>query len=383
VRVVADRENNALLILSTAAGYEKLEAALKKLDQAPRQVLIEVMIAEVTLTDELKYGVEWALTSGSRKSFQLDVGAAGIGKLTPGFSYALADAAGTGVKAVLNALATNDKINVLSSPHVMVADNQTAKIQVGDSVPIQGQQTITTTGTAVSSVQYLDTGIILSVTPRINSSGLVSLDITQEFSIPGAVNAALANSPTVSRRSTKTQVSVQSGETMVLGGLISEKAVDGSGGLPILSSIPVLGGLFGTTDRTRTKTELIVLITPRVAQNIGQAKALSEELQRKMGETRELLDCGISGTLGLTTSRGGLWCLQARRFDGAIDRMKIEEENGTPLYLKDEAKRAQEEAQRALDQANRTAKAAEARLQEANKRVQETRGSPVATPASK
>lgn len=170
---------------------------------------------------------------------------------------------------------------------------------------------------------------------------------------------------------------------MVLGGLISEKAVDGSGGLPILSSIPVLGGLFGTTDRTRTKTELIVLITPRVAQNIGQAKALSEELQRKMGETRELLDCGISGTLGLTTSRGGLWCLQARRFDGAIDRMKIEEENGTPLYLKDEAKRAQEEAQRALDQANRTAKAAEARLQEANKRVQETRGSPVATPASK
>jgi len=384
VRVVADKENNSLLILASPAGYEKLEAALKKLDSAPRQVLIEVMIAEVTLTDELKYGVEWALTSGSRKSFQLDVGAAGIGKLAPGFSYALADAAGTGIKAVLNALATNDKINVLSSPHVMVADNQTAKVQVGDSVPIQGQQTITTGGAAVvSSVQYLDTGIILSVTPRINSSGLVNLDITQEFSIPGAINAALSNSPTVSKRSTKTQVSVQSGETMVLGGLISEKAIDGSGGLPILSSIPVLGGLFGTTDRTRTKTELIVLITPRVAQNVGQAKALSEELQRKMGETKELLDCGTSGTLGLMTSRGGLWCLQARRFDGSIDKMMLQGENGVPVYLKDEARRAQEEAERSVNAAKRAYDDAQNRLREASERVKETQGSPAVAPASK
>lgn len=373
VRVVADRENNSLLILTNPAGYEKIESALKKLDSAPRQVLIEVMIAEVTLTDELKYGVEWAITSGSRKSFQLDVGAAGIGKLTPGFSYALADAAGTGIKAVLNALATNDRINVLSSPHVMVADNQTAKVQVGDSVPIQGQQTITTGGAAVvSSVQYLDTGIILSVTPRINSSGLVNLDITQEFSIPGAINTALSNSPTISRRATKTQVTVQSGETMVLGGLISEKSTDGSGGLPFLSSIPVLGGLFGTTDRLRTKTELIVLITPRVAQNVGQAKAISDELQRKMGETKDLMDCGTSSVSGLMTSRGGLWCLQARRFDGSIDKMKIEDERGIPLYLKEEAKRAQDEAQRAVEEAKRLQDAAQKQLQEATRWVQET-----------
>lgn len=340
VRVVADRENNALLILANAAGHEKIEAALKKLDSAPRQVLIEVMIAEVTLTDELKYGVEWALTSGNRKSFQLDLGAAGIGKLTPGFSYALANATGTGIKAVLNALATNDKINVLSSPHVMVADNQTAKIQVGDSVPIQGQQTITTGGAAVvSSVQYLDTGIILSVTPRINASGLVNLDIAQEFSIPGAINTALSNSPTISKRATKTQVTVQSGETMVLGGLISEKSTIGSGGLPFLSSLPLVGGLFGTTDRLTTKTELIVLITPRVAHNVAQAKAVSDELQRRMGDAKGLLDCGTSNILGMT-SRGGLWCLQPRRFDGPIDKMMIEDEKGVPLYLKEEAQRA-------------------------------------------
>ena len=385
VRVVADRENNALLILSTAAGYEKLEAALKKLDQAPRQVLIEVMIAEVTLTDELKYGVEWTFTNGSRKSGYLVNNASGAPtQLAPGFSYALANASGAGIQAALNMLATDGKVNILSSPHIVVADNQPAKIQVGDSVPTAGPQTIVgSTGQVVSSVQYLDTGVSLTVTPRINSGGLVSLDITQEVSVPGTTTTSSLNSPTISRRATKTQLVVQSGETMVLGGLISETMNNASSGLPVLSAIPVLGGLFGTTDRKTVKTELIVLITPRVAHNNAQALSISDEMRRKMGETKELLDCGISGMLGVMTTRGGPWCLQARRFDGAIDRMKIEEENGTPLYLKDEAKRAQEEAQRALDQANRTAKAAEARLQEANKRVQETRGSPVATPASK
>ncbi|MBK7813021.1 MAG: hypothetical protein IPJ52_01290 [Rhodocyclaceae bacterium] len=159
--------------------------------------------------------------------------------------------------------------------------------------------------------------------------------------------------------------------------------MDGSGGLPILSSIPVLGGLFGTTDRTRTKTELIVLITPRVAQNVGQAKALSEELQRKMGETKELLDCGTSGTLGLMTSRGGLWCLQARRFDGSIDKMMLQGENGVPVYLKDEARRAQEEAERSVNAAKRAYDDAQNRLREASERVKETQGSPAVAPASK
>lgn len=377
VRVVADKENNTLLILANAAGYEKIEAALKKLDSPSRQVLIEVMIAEVTLTNELSWGIEWLFTNGSRRSGKLDLGATGLSQITPGLSYALTDATG-GIKAVLNALATDNKVNVLSSPHIMVADNQTAKIQVGDSVPVQGQSTTTNTG-VVTSVQYLDTGVILSVTPRINSSGLVNLDITQEFSIPGPVNAALANSPTVSKRSAKTQVTVQSGETMVLGGLISEKSTNGSGGLPFLSAIPVLGGLFGTTDRTNTKTELIVLITPRVAHNVGQAKAISDELQRKMGETKDLLDCGTYNAAGFS-SRGGFACLQARRFDGAVDKMMLEGEGGIPVYLKDEAKRAKEEAERSVNEAKRIYDDAQNRLREASERVQETQGTPTPTP---
>lgn len=377
VRVVADKENNALLILANSAGYERIEAALKKLDTAPRQVLIEVTIAEVTLKDELKYGVEWLFTNGPRKSGFLDTdGKAGVGQLLPGFSYALALADGTGLKAALNALATDNKINILSSPHLMVADNQTAKIQVGDSVPTQTSATTALataaiTGTVTSTIQYLDTGVMLSVTPRINAGGLVNLDITQEVSTANQTTTSTLNSPTISKRSAKTQVTVQSGETMVLGGLISETGSNGSSGLPFLSSIPILGGLFGTQSRSTTKTELVVLITPRVANNVSQAKQISQELQRKMGQTRDLLDCGTSNIFGMT-SRGGLWCLQARRFDSAIDKMKIEDEHGVPLYLKEEAKRAQEEAQRAVDEAKRTQDAAHKRLQEATRWVQET-----------
>jgi len=380
VRVVADKENNALLILANAAGYEKIESALKKLDAVPRQVLIEVTIAEVTLKDELSYGVEWLFTNGARRSGKLDLGTAGLNQLVPGFSYAITSVAGDTIKGVLNALATDNKVNILSSPHIMVADNQTAKIQVGDSVPIAGPQTVTGTGNVVSSVQYLDTGIILSVVPHINSGGLVNLDITQEVSTASNTTTSGLNSPTISKRAAKTIVSVQSGETMVMGGLISEKTDVGSAGLPFLSSLPILGGLFGNQTRNTTKTELIVLITPRVANNFGQGKQISDELRRKMAETQNLLDCGTSNFVGMT-SRGGLWCLQARRFDGAIDKMMLEGEGGVPVYLKDEAKRAKEEAERLVNEAKRAYDEAQNRLREASERVQETQRSPAPAPA--
>jgi general secretion pathway protein D len=315
VRVVADKENNALLILATPAGYEKIEAALKKLDTTPRQVLIEVTIVEVTLNDQLKYGLEWEFSS-ARGFGQLNMG----GNLTstvPGFSYARVASNGT-IQAVLNMLASNNMLNVLSSPHIMVADNQTAKIQVGDSVPIAGPTTVVGVNT-VSSVQYLDTGVILSVTPHINAGGLVNLDITQEVSVPSATTSSTLNSPTVSKRSTKTIVTVQSGETTVLGGLISEQSTAGTSGLPFLSSIPILGGLFGTQQRTNIKTELVLLITPQVANTVGQAKVVSDELRKKMKQTEDLMDCGISNALGYTT-RGGLWCQQPRSLDSKTDR---------------------------------------------------------------
>jgi len=319
-RIVADPKNNALLILATPGAYETIEAALKKLDTAPRQVLIEVTIAEVSLKDELKYGIEWLFTNGPRRSGKLDLGAAGLNSIVPGFSYAITSAADGSVKSVLNALASDNKLNILSSPHIMVADNQTAKIQVGDSVPIAGPQTVAATGVVVTSVQYLDTGVILSVTPSINAGGLVNLDINQEVSTASSTTTSGLNSPTIKKRSTKTIVTVQSGETMVLGGLISEQSTNDNTGLPFLSSIPILGGLFGTQTRDKARTELIVMITPRVANSVGQAKSVSDEFRKKMKEAGDLLDCGTSNILGYS-SRGGWWCLQPNRFDGKIDRV--------------------------------------------------------------
>lgn len=309
VRVVADPRNNALLILANASGYEKIESALKKLDNAPRQVLIELMIAEVSLKDELSYGVEWLFTNGARRSGKLDLGTEGLNALVPGFSYAITSATDGSIKSILNMLATDNKLNILSSPHVMVADNQTAKIQVGDSVPTAGPQTISGTGLVVSSVQYLDTGVILAVTPRINAGGLVNLDIVQEVSTATTTTTSGLNSPTISRRSAQTSLSVQSGETIVMGGLISERSNNGSTGLPLLSEIPILGGLFGKQSKSSERTELILLITPRVANNFNQAKMLSDELRKKMGDVKDLVDCGTSNLVGYTT-RGGLWCQQ-------------------------------------------------------------------------
>jgi general secretion pathway protein D len=371
VRVVADRENNSLLILANSAGYDKIESALKKLDAAPRQVLIEVTIAEVTLTDDLSYGVEWAFTSGARKSGQLDLGTAGLSKLVPGFSYALTNVTGDAIKAVLNTLATDNKLNILSSPHIMVADNQTAKIQVGDSVPTQTSSTTAlasvVTGTVTSTVQYLDTGVMLSVTPHINAGGLVNLDITQEVSTATSTTTSSLNSPTISKRSAKTIVTVQSGETMVMGGLISEKNSNGSTGVPFLSQIPILGAAFGNQSRSSTKTELILLITPRVANTQGQGKLISDELRRKMGETKDLIDCGTSNLFGYTT-RGGLWCLRGHRFDSS-DKDQPTIKDG-----------AQEDAQRALEAAQRAEREAQDRLREASRRVMATPVLPLPAP---
>ncbi len=314
VRVVADPQNNALLILANASGYEKIESALKKLDQAPRQVLIELTIAEVTLKDELSYGVEWLFSNGPRRSGMLDLGTAGLNALAPGFSYAITSPASSSIKGILNMLATDNKLKILSSPQVMVADNQTAKIQVGDSVPTAGPQTVSGTN-IITSVQYLDTGVILAVTPRINAGGLVNLEVVQEVSTASATTSSGINSPTISKRSARTVLSVQSGESIVMGGLISERSSGGSAGLPVLSEIPILGALFGNQSRKNDRTELILLITPRVANNFSQAKHLSDELRRKMGDVKDLVECGISNSLGYTT-RGGLWCLNKQNSEG-------------------------------------------------------------------
>ena len=192
---------------------------------------------------------------------------------------------GTDVRAVLNALGQDGKAQVLASPQIMVLDNQKAQIKVGDKVSVQTQsQTGVSTGTGVvNSYQYIETGVLLSVTPRINSGGLVTLDISQEvsnadFSGTNAINP----NPVVNSRSAQTTVVVGSGESIVLAGLIQENTSRQSTGIPLLSKIPILGAAFGTQGYKRDRTELVLVITPRIVSDSNQAREATEELRRKV-----------------------------------------------------------------------------------------------------
>jgi general secretion pathway protein D len=286
-RIIADKDNNALLIMASPAEYEVIESAVRKLDVVPRQVLIEVTIAEITLSDEFSFGLEWYFNNSAKGKGFLDTGATGITQLTPGFSYAWLDPAGS-IKAVLNALAANSKLNIISSPHIMVSDNRTAKIQVGDRVPTVSQTqalaTVTTTTGVISSIQYLDTGVMLSVTPHINAGGLITMDISQEVSNAVKTVTSGIDSPTISKRSAQSTVTVQAGETMVLGGLISDKKSNANSGLPYLSEIPVLGALFGAQNVKDDRTELVMMITPKLVANSQQARELTEEFRKRIGQ---------------------------------------------------------------------------------------------------
>ena len=290
IRIIADEANNALVILATLADYRMVEAAIKRLDIVPLQVLIEVTIAEVTLNDDLKYGIEWFFRSGSA-SFTLTDGVdSTIDQLFPGFSFFLNTA---GADVVLNALETVTDINVISSPQLMVLDNQTAVIQVGDQVPIATQQTSDVTGavlatTLVSNIQLIDTGVILRVTPRVNAGGLVTMEIEQEVSNVVSTTTAGVLAPTIAQRRITSTVAVQSGQTVALGGLITESRTKTTSGIPILSSLPLIGPLFGVRIDDTDRTELLVLITPRVVRNMEEARAVTDELRRRMRAVRPL-----------------------------------------------------------------------------------------------
>ena len=294
IKVIADRDNNALLIMANGAEYEKIEEAIKRLDVVPRQVLVEVTIAEVLLDGELSYGLEWFFSgkNGLTGSLFNSNGASlttPTGSVLPQLPFsAVWRGAGGNIRAVLSALASTTKVNVLSSPHLMVTDNQVAKINVGSSVPVQGQSALSGTN-IITSVNYIDTGVVLSVRPHINASGLVTLEISQEVSdVQVGVTTKGLNSPTINKRSAQTTVAVQSGDTMVLGGLIKDDKNNGSRGLPYLSEIPVLGALFGSKTEVTSRREMIITITPRVVNDFQQARDATAEFRKKLSGMRKL-----------------------------------------------------------------------------------------------
>ena len=296
IRIIADEINNALVILATAQQYKQVEAALRRLDVLPQQVLIEATIAEITLKGDLKYGMEWFFTNtlGDKTGqglLDLGVTGTGIGPVIPGFSYSIVDKAGA-VRAVLNALAEDSRLNVISSPSLMVLNNQTAHIDVGDEVPVVTQQQQSTVGTSspiVNNIEYRNTGVLLSVTPRVNAGGMVVMDVEQEVSqVVTDSTDTTSLTPTISKRSITTSVAVQSGQTVVLGGLIREQKVVSRSGIPGLYNLPIIGPLFGVTIDEQIRTELVVLITPRAVRNPAEAAQVTDEFRNKMESLRPL-----------------------------------------------------------------------------------------------
>lgn len=292
IRVVADEANNSILIYASGADYRKIEAALRDLDKQPTQILIEATIIEVTLNDTLKYGLQWFFQGGVGSDYTgtgvLNLNNEGtIGPSQPGFSYAITNPLGD-IRVVLNALADKSLLKVISSPSVLVLDNQTAKIHVGNQQPIRSSTTVTDSGREQFSIEYKDTGVQLSVTPSANAGGIVSMDVSQVVTDVGSLDIATGQRAFL-QRYVSSKIAARSGETVVLGGLIRDNDSGARQGIPILHDIPVLGNLFGETSTTRDRTELLVTITPRVIENEADLRGIGEEIRSKMWTVQEYM----------------------------------------------------------------------------------------------
>lgn len=293
-RVIASDETNSLLIYADGEEYEFIRDALSRLDQPVPQVLIEAVLAEVTLTRDLQYGVNFSVLSGDWTGRNSSSSSGTPASIFPGFSV---NWVGSTASAVLNTLQSRTNVRVLSSPKLVVLNNQTATLQVGDQVPIVTQQVqgVSAPGAPiVNSVEMRDTGVILRVTPRVNESGTVTLDINQEVSDVARTTTSGINSPTIQQRRIASVVATRSGEMVALGGLIRDRAVEGRSGIPLLSQIPVVGGLFGNHTREGTRTELIILLTPTVIRAPQDAQGVVRQLIDALDRAGPLVEQGIA-----------------------------------------------------------------------------------------
>lgn len=306
IKIVTDEPTNAIIVLASPQDWAVIKDTILKLDIIPKQVLIEVLIAEVTLSGDTEFGVEWSLLGGKsslggyegRDKTEIDFGITGLGEdltknLGRGFTYRFDS---TRLLAFLVAQAGQNKLNILSSPHILAADNKEARIEVGEEVPIVTSEYVPVdveqqTSTS-RSIEYRSTGVILTVTPRINEKGLVAMDINQEVSEAQPVVAGGIQSPVISNRVAETSLVVQNGQTIVIGGLIKDQSSKTIAGIPILSYIPLVSYLFSDTRSKKQKTELVILITPHVVSNIDEATGLTNELRTKLKNINNLIKQG-------------------------------------------------------------------------------------------
>jgi general secretion pathway protein D len=301
VRITPDIANNSILIYADEQQYQVIERAINQLDRPSLQVAIDVTIAEVTLNDQLNYGVQFFLQNGAGSISNINGVSGPVAPVIPGFNLVVGNAASP--KVILSALHQYTDVKILSNPSLVVVDNQAATLEVGDQVPVStGSATVLSANNAlVNTIDYKNTGIILHVQPRVNSNGTVLLDIEQEISavennspVGGAAAAATGSNltPTISTRRVKSELSVANGQTVLLAGLISETQNIAHTGIPVLDQIPVIGHAFSTSNKAINRTELILFIRPQIIRGGADASVVAEELRSKMRG-------GELGSLGL------------------------------------------------------------------------------------
>ncbi len=295
--VVVDKATNTILFRASGEDYTDIVRLLRELDRTARQVMIEVTVAQLDITDSLNVGVDWIfkrLNSSGLNVTALGGNAAGsvsagstigggTGSIT-GFIVGQLDGMGA-PRAILTALAGNTKVNILSSPRLISRNGEPASIQVGKSVPIQtqSQTSAATGGGVISSIQYRDTGTILKIKPVIHSSDQVDMDISQEVSDVSSASSGGIASPTITKSSLDTKLTLKHGSTYVLGGLITNRTDKTNSGVPFLKDIPILGQAFKKSEDTTTRSELILLITPYIISDDGEARAVTDAFRKVLG----------------------------------------------------------------------------------------------------
>ncbi|MCZ8062002.1 secretin N-terminal domain-containing protein [Silanimonas sp.] len=287
-RIVVDPQRNAIIFQGEASRWRTLQSVLARLDQPARQVLVEVTVAEVTLTDEFSHGVEWALREAGISDFGGSLGAYTGTVPARGVVWRPISSSGQ-VRAVMNLFQNSTRVNILSTPRLMVRSGESASIDVGTEVPILTSQATApdlggVTPSILQQVQYRKTGVLLEIKPVVHSSQRVDLSVSQEVSEAQQTESSTISSPSIFSRRLQTSMSVSDGEATLMGGLISNTTTTGGTEIPGLGRIPVVGELFRSRSRTGNRTELMVLITPYVIEDAAQARQITEALRARLGE---------------------------------------------------------------------------------------------------
>ncbi len=277
----SDHASNSILIWATGREYELISEVLNKVDIPPLQVLIEGTVLEVTLQDNLRYGLKYLIESGNFQSLFTQSNAAIASSILPGFGVTFGGQNTT--KLVIDALSEITDLRVVSSPQLLVMDGGTARLHVGDQVPIitKTSSSATEDDRITNEIEYRDTGVTLDITPKVKSSGTVTLNISQTVSDVVRTSSSEINSPTIQQRQVTSTASLQSGTTALLAGLIREIATDIKSGIPFLHKLPLFGHFFGTTGEQKQRTELVILISPKIIKSGDESEKITEDILQK------------------------------------------------------------------------------------------------------